>query len=112
MAASWRKVVSIRRGPRGLVIKRRRLDIGLRRTPGEKLMPAGGRVPGDAAEPVREPGLRVDVVDPGRSDQGVDCRPVAGPSRRGKYPRPASRGNAAPRPCGGTFCGTDAAAAQ
>ena len=39
---------------------------------------------GDAGEHVREPSLRVEVVDLGSSDQGVDCRPLAAAARSGK----------------------------
>ena len=39
--------------------------------PGEELVEPRGRVIGDASQHVGEPGLRVDVVELGRGDQGV-----------------------------------------
>jgi hypothetical protein len=38
--------------------------------PGEELVDPGGRVIGDVAQHVGEPGLRVDVVELGGGDQG------------------------------------------
>ena len=81
--------------------------------PGEQLVEPRGRVIGDAAQHVGEPGLRVDVVELGGRDQGVDGGgTLAATVRAGEQPRSAPEGNTAQGAFGGIVGQADAAVVE
>ena len=66
--------------------------------PGQELIEPGCRMVSDAGEHVGEPGLRVDAVELGGGDQGVDRRrPLATAVAAGEQPRAAPECNPAQR---------------
>ena len=107
--------VTIRRRPRGWRsggggrrVCGRRLPV-----PGEEVGEFAGRVVGDAAEGVGEPGLRIDAVEPGGGDQRVDRRgPFAATVGTGEQPIFPADGDGAQRPLGGVVAEADAAVVE
>ena len=81
--------------------------------PGQELIDPGCRMVGDASEHVGEPGLRIDAIELGGGDQGVDRRcPLATAVGADEQPRAAPECNPAQRPLGGVIAQADAAVVE
>ena len=81
--------------------------------PGQEFVEPALRRPGDAAEDIGEPGLRVDVVELGGADEGVHRRrPRAAAVGAGEQPRLSAQGNPSERPFGGIVREADAAVVE